>query len=135
MKRATLPILLVFTFACWSGDDVKPAVTSRVNTESTAALPACNGTVGIVGQPVRIEVRASWVTTSCMCEYTTRDNGWSCSNQLHCESSYDLGGPNRDRCDTIRTDTVSIRGIDASVDSTSIDCSAEVEPTAAVDVT
>lgn len=80
-----------------------------------------------MGRPVRLTVRTSWVTTSCMCAYTTRDNGWSCSNHLHCESEYDLGGDNPVECTEVGSDVV-VQTIPAPLEPPAEECSVETEP-------
>lgn len=120
MKRMLLVLAALLVFACSSGD-VEPTSTSSLGASVTASYPACDGRSGIVGQPLRLVLRAETITTSCMCSATTRDNGWSCSDRLHCQSSYDLGGPNETRCTTSRAQTHPMLRVDASAEGCSID--------------
>lgn len=123
MKPMLLVLAALLVFACSSGD-VEPTTTSSFGASVTANYPACDGTRGLVGEPLRLVLRAETTSTWCMCSATTRDNGWSCSDRLHCQSSYDLGGPNETRCTTSRAQTHAIRRVVSSADGCSIDTEA-----------
>jgi hypothetical protein len=130
MNRVILPALVALAFACSSEDhDLKPAVGSDLHAEATVTLPSCHGTVGVVGQAVRIPVRASWVTTSCMCKYTTRADGCAFDGPLRCENEDEMGGdPNPQECTTLATEAVAITGVDAN-GYTGAHCSFQTETT------